>query len=123
LRTSGGGGAISPRWTAHQHLAVAGRGQVDTFPAETIGADVARRAPGRAVAWDAPEIRARRLHRVLGLTEVTAGGVGIIIGAGIYVLLGAATALAGPAVWLAVPFAAVLSLLTGSATPSSARCF
>jgi APA family basic amino acid/polyamine antiporter len=58
-------------------------------------------------------IRARRLHRVLGLTEVTAGGVGIIIGAGIYVLLGAATALAGPAVWLAFLFAAVLSLLTG----------
>jgi len=26
------------------------------------------------------------LRRVLGLTEVTAGGVGIIIGAGIYVL-------------------------------------
>ena len=31
------------------------------------------------------------LRRVLGLLEVTAGGVGIIIGAGIYVLLGAAT--------------------------------
>jgi amino acid transporter len=53
------------------------------------------------------------LHRVLGLTEVTAGGVGIIIGAGIYVLLGAATALAGPAVWLAFLLAAVLSVLTG----------
>jgi APA family basic amino acid/polyamine antiporter len=53
------------------------------------------------------------LHRVLGLTEVTAGGVGIIIGAGIYVLLGAATALAGPVVWLAFLLAAVLSLLTG----------
>lgn len=57
--------------------------------------------------------RVRRLHRVLGLVEVTAGGVGIIIGAGIYVLLGAATALAGPTVWLAFLFAAALSLLTG----------
>jgi basic amino acid/polyamine antiporter, APA family len=57
--------------------------------------------------------RQRRLHRVLGLVEVTAGGVGIIIGAGIYVLLGAATELAGPAVWLAFLFAAALSLLTG----------
>src|SRR5262245_58484861 len=57
--------------------------------------------------------RPRRLHRVLGLVEVTAGGVGIIIGAGIYVLLGAATALAGPAVWLAFLCAAALSLLTG----------
>jgi basic amino acid/polyamine antiporter, APA family len=53
------------------------------------------------------------LRRVLGLTEVTAGGVGIIIGAGIYVLLGTATAHAGPFVWLAFLVAAVLSALTG----------
>ena len=45
--------------------------------------------------------------------EVTAGGVGIIIGAGIYVLLGAATAEAGPLVWVAFLGAAGLSLLTG----------
>jgi basic amino acid/polyamine antiporter, APA family len=53
------------------------------------------------------------LHRTLGLVEVTAGGVGIIIGAGIYVLLGAATAHAGPLVWAAFLVAAVLSALTG----------
>ena len=53
------------------------------------------------------------LRRVLGLVEVTAGGVGIIIGAGIYVLLGAATAEAGPLVWVAFLGAAVLSALTG----------
>jgi len=53
------------------------------------------------------------LRRVLGLVEVTAGGVGIIIGAGIYVLLGAATGLAGPVVWLAFLLAAALSVLTG----------
>jgi APA family basic amino acid/polyamine antiporter len=53
------------------------------------------------------------LHRVLGMVEVTAGGVGIIIGAGIYVLLGAATAEAGPLVWIAFLVAAVLSALTG----------
>jgi APA family basic amino acid/polyamine antiporter len=53
------------------------------------------------------------LRRVLGLTEVTAGGVGIIIGAGIYVLLGAATAHAGPMVWAAFVMAAALSALTG----------
>ena len=56
---------------------------------------------------------ATSLRRVLGLMEVTAGGVGIIIGAGIYVLLGAATAHAGPLVWLAFLVAAVLSALTG----------
>jgi len=53
------------------------------------------------------------LRRVLGLLEVTAGGVGIIIGAGIYVLLGAATAEAGALVWMAFLAAAVLSALTG----------
>jgi amino acid transporter len=60
-----------------------------------------------------PIAPATSLHRVLGLTEVTAGGVGIIIGAGIYVLLGAATSHAGPLVWLAFLVAAVLSALTG----------
>jgi APA family basic amino acid/polyamine antiporter len=60
-----------------------------------------------------PSASAAPLRRVLGLTEVTAGGVGIIIGAGIYVLLGAATAQAGPLVWLAFLVAAVLSALTG----------
>lgn len=53
------------------------------------------------------------LRRVLGLLEVTAGGVGIIIGAGIYVLLGAATAEAGSLVWVAFLGAATLSALTG----------
>jgi APA family basic amino acid/polyamine antiporter len=57
--------------------------------------------------------RTASLHRVLGLTEVTAGGVGIIIGAGIYVLLGAATGHAGAVVWLAFLLAAVMSALNG----------
>jgi amino acid transporter len=54
------------------------------------------------------------LRRVLGLVEITAGGVGIIIGAGIYVLLGAATAEAGALVWIAFLAAAVLSLLSAT---------
>ena len=40
------------------------------------------------------------LQRALGRWEVTAGGVGIFIGAGIYVLIGAARAHAGATVWL-----------------------
>lgn len=52
------------------------------------------------------------LRRVLGLTEVTAGGVGVIIGAGIYVLLGAAAAEAGALVWVAFLIAAFTSTLT-----------
>jgi APA family basic amino acid/polyamine antiporter len=67
-------------------------------------------ANDRASSTPAP---APGLRRVLGLTEVTAGGIGIIIGAGIYVLLGAATAQAGASVWLSFVLAAVLSTLTG----------
>lgn len=52
------------------------------------------------------------LRRTLGFWEVTAGGVGIIIGAGIYVLLGEATARVGAGVWLAFVLAGVLSALT-----------
>jgi APA family basic amino acid/polyamine antiporter len=53
------------------------------------------------------------LRRVLGLFEVTVSGVGIILGAGVYVLIGPAAALSGNALWLAFTGAAVLSLLTG----------
>jgi basic amino acid/polyamine antiporter, APA family len=54
-----------------------------------------------------------RLRRELGALEVTASGVGIIIGAGIYVLLGAAAAEAGAAVWASFAIAALLCALTG----------
>ena len=52
------------------------------------------------------------LDRALGLWKVTASGVGIIVGAGIYVLVGEATAIAGPRVWIAFVLAAVLSALS-----------
>jgi APA family basic amino acid/polyamine antiporter len=50
---------------------------------------------------------------VLGLAEVTASGTGVIIGAGMYLLPGAATPAAGATVWLAFLLAATLALLTG----------
>jgi len=52
------------------------------------------------------------LRRTLGFWQVTASGVGIVIGAGIYVLIGAATKEAGSAVWLAFVIAGVLSALS-----------
>lgn len=64
-----------------------------------------------------------RLRRVLGAAEVTASGVGIIIGAGIYVLLGAATAEAGNAVWLSFALAAGLCALTGLSYAELASMF
>lgn len=51
--------------------------------------------------------------RVLGTWQVAASGVGIIIGAGIYVLIGEAAALAGNGAWMGFLLAAVLSALSG----------
>ncbi len=53
------------------------------------------------------------LKRELGLLEVTLSGVGIILGAGIYVLIGQAAGLAGNAIWLAFVFSAIIALFTG----------
>ncbi|MDD1695525.1 MAG: amino acid permease, partial [Methanoregula sp.] len=53
------------------------------------------------------------LKRDLGLLEVTLSGVGIILGAGVYVLIGQAAALAGNAIWLAFGLSAIMALLTG----------
>lgn len=49
------------------------------------------------------------LSRDLGLAAVTLSGVGIILGAGIYVLLGEAAGMAGNAVWLAFAIAATVA--------------
>ncbi|MFM9136768.1 MAG: APC family permease, partial [Actinomycetota bacterium] len=53
-----------------------------------------------------------RFARSLGLLHVTASGVAVIIGAGIFVLLSAATERAGALVWLSFILAALLSALT-----------
>lgn len=51
-------------------------------------------------------------NRTLGLLQVTASGVSIIVGAGIFVLLGPATEQAGSLVWLGFVVSAVLCALT-----------
>ncbi|MBI4331743.1 MAG: amino acid permease [Chloroflexi bacterium] len=53
------------------------------------------------------------LERRLGLISATLGGIGVILGAGIYVLVGAAAGQAGNAVWLSFVIAAVSATLTG----------
>ncbi|MEX2247281.1 MAG: APC family permease [Dehalococcoidia bacterium] len=52
------------------------------------------------------------LKRSLRLWQLTASGVGIVIGAGIYVLVGEAARDAGAGLWLSFAFAAVLAGLT-----------
>lgn len=53
-----------------------------------------------------------QLQRSLRLWQVTVSGIGIVIGAGIYVLIGEGARAAGAGVWLSFAIAAVLSGLT-----------
>ena len=53
------------------------------------------------------------LKRELGLFEVTLSGVGIIVGAGIYALIGKAAGLAGNSVWLSFAISALIAVFTG----------
>ncbi len=53
------------------------------------------------------------LKRELGLLEITLSGVGIILGAGIYALIGKASAIAGNAVWLSFALSASVAIFTG----------
>ena len=63
------------------------------------------------------------LRRSLSLWQVTVSGVGIVIGAGIYVLIGSAAAEAGNGVWLSFLIAAALSALTGTSYAELAGMF
>ncbi|MEK6972515.1 MAG: amino acid permease [archaeon] len=54
-----------------------------------------------------------KLKKTLGLWEITLSGIGIILGAGIYVLLGKAAGLAGYGIWLSFMIGAFLAAFTG----------
>ena len=53
------------------------------------------------------------LKRHMGLFQLTMYGVGLIFGAGIYVLIGEATGLAGNIVWLSFVISAVVAVFSG----------
>jgi basic amino acid/polyamine antiporter, APA family len=54
-----------------------------------------------------------KLSRELSLWQVTVAGVGIILGAGIYALIGVAAAGAGNAIWLAFLISAIVAAFSG----------
>ncbi len=56
--------------------------------------------------------RESSLRRDLGLPAVTLSGIGIILGAGIYALLGEAAGMAGNAVWLTFAIAAAIAVFS-----------
>ncbi len=53
------------------------------------------------------------LKRDLGLPSAVAAGVGIMVGAGIYVLIGAASGMAGNALWISFLLGALVAVFTG----------
>ena len=59
------------------------------------------------------EPEGRKLKRELGLFQTTFCGIGIILGAGIYVLIGIAAGYAGNAVWISFLLASFLAVFTG----------
>jgi len=67
--------------------------------------------------------RASPLRRTLGLWDTTVSGVGIILGAGIYVLIGEAAADAGGVLWASFLIAAVLVGATGLSYAELAAMF
>lgn len=71
----------------------------------------------------APNAETRRLRKSLSFWQVTISGVGIVIGAGIYVLIGPATQEAGAAVWMSFVVAALLAGLTGLSYAELAAMF
>ncbi len=64
-----------------------------------------------------------RLRRTLGLFEVTISGIGIILGAGIYALIGEAAGLAGNAIWISFALSAIVAVLTGLSYAELASMF
>ena len=59
------------------------------------------------------KIRHFKLKRELGLIETTLYGVGIILGAGIYALIGKSAGFAGNALWMSFIIAAIIASFTG----------
>lgn len=58
-------------------------------------------------------VRKQELKRELGLFQVTMAGVGYILGAGIYVLIGIAAGSAGNAIWLSFLLGSFAAVFTG----------
>jgi APA family basic amino acid/polyamine antiporter len=75
-----------------------------------IGRSAASRPAGNQAARARPQ---PELRRSLTLLEATLGGVGVILGAGIYALVGEAAARGGNAVWISFLLAALMAGLTG----------
>ena len=64
-----------------------------------------------------------QLARKLGFPSLTFYGIGLIIGAGIYSVIGAAAGVAGDGLWLSFAIGSVIALLTGLSYAELATMF
>jgi len=64
-----------------------------------------------------------KLKRELGLKEVVFYGIGVILGAGIYALIGPACELAGNALWISFLIGAFIATFTGLSYAELATMF
>jgi len=55
----------------------------------------------------------KQLKRTIGLFQVVFFGIGLILGAGIYSIIGEVAAIAGNTIWMSFIIAAALALVTG----------
>ena len=63
------------------------------------------------------------LKRCLSLSEIVIYGVGLILGAGIYVLIGSAAGIAGNMLWLSFALAATVASFTALSYAELAALF
>ena len=77
-----------------------------------LGAQLLRRKPVDDIVTDSGRGEGGALRRTLGLRQLTMISVGATLGTGIFVVLGEAVPLAGPAVALAFVFAGITALLS-----------
>lgn len=64
-----------------------------------------------------------RLRREFSLATATIFGIAVIVGAGIYALIGAATAISGSGVWLSFLIASIIAIFTGLSYAELASMF
>ena len=79
--------------------------------------------PEAPADWIPPASGAGELRRSLGLGSLTFYGVGVILGAGIYSILGEAAGVAGKALWWSFLLASLAALLTGLSYAELATMF
>ena len=60
-----------------------------------------------------PQRQPPKLKRIINLFQAVMYGVGLILGAGIYVIIGDVAAIAGNAMWISFIVASVIALFTG----------